>query len=111
MSTAATFWCTAAIGALAGSGFPLHAAAATLVVVALHLGVRPLGRWIDARTRKTADVEISYRIRVACERRQEAVVRTILLRHVNSHPTMTVQGISTQDAPPSFLLDPPSAEK
>ena len=25
------------------------------------------------------------------------MVRTILLRHVNSHPTMVVQGISTQD--------------
>ena len=98
MSTAATLWCTAAVGAAAGAGFPLHAAVGTAVVLALHLGLRPVGRWIDASTRKTTDVEISYRIRVACERRQEAVVRNILLRHINSHPTMTVQGISTQDA-------------
>ena len=52
---------------------------------------------IDARTRKAIDVETSYRIRVVCERRQEAVIRTILLRHVNSHPAMMVQGFSTQD--------------
>ena len=97
MNTAATLWCTAAVGALAGAGFPLHAAAGTLVILALHLGLRPAGRWIDARTRKAADVETSYRFRVVCERRQEAVVRTILLRHVNAHPAMTVQGVATQD--------------
>ena len=97
MSTAATLWCSAAVGALAGAGFPFHAAAGTVIVLAMHLGLRPAGRWIDARTRKTTDVETAYRIRVLCERRQEAVVRTILLRHINSHPAMTVQGISTQD--------------
>lgn len=98
MSTAATLWCSAAVGAVAGAGFPLHAAVCTAVVLALHLGLRPVGRWIDARTHKNADVETAYRIRVACRRRDEAVIRTIMLRHVNAHPSMTVQGISTQDA-------------
>jgi putative Mg2+ transporter-C (MgtC) family protein len=97
MNTAATLWCTAAVGVLAGAGFPLYGAAGTLVILALHLGLRPAGRWVDARTRKTMDVETSYRIRVVCERRQEAVVRTILMRHVGAHPALTLQGIATQD--------------
>jgi putative Mg2+ transporter-C (MgtC) family protein len=98
MNTAATLWCTAAVGALTGAGFPIHAVVGTLVVLAINLGLRPVARWTDARTRKTTDVETSYRIRVVCERRQEAVVRTILLRHVNAHPAMMIQGVSTQDA-------------
>lgn len=98
MNTAATLWCTAAIGVLSGAGYPLHAAVGALIVLAVHLGLRPVDQWADARTRKRMNVEISYRICVVCERRQEAVVRTILLRHVNSHPAMTVQGFATQDA-------------
>ncbi|HVS35362.1 MAG TPA: MgtC/SapB family protein [Gemmataceae bacterium] len=98
MSTAATLWCVAAVGALAGAGFPLHAAVGTAFVLALNVGLRPIGRWIDARMQYATDVETAYRIRVVCERRQETLVRSILVRHINSHPTMMVHGITTQDA-------------
>jgi putative Mg2+ transporter-C (MgtC) family protein len=97
MNTAATLWCSAAVGALCGAGFAVHALVGTLAVLALHLGLRPLSHRIDARLRKAVEVEATYRMRVVCPDAQEAVVRTILLRHVNSHATMVVQGISTQD--------------
>src|SRR5437660_8165657 len=42
MNTAATLWCSAAVGALAGCGRLLEAFAATLGVLGLHLGLRPL---------------------------------------------------------------------
>ncbi len=97
MNTAATLWCSGAVGALAGSGFPGYALVGTAIVLILHLGLRPLARWVD-KSRKTAtDVEVSYRMRVVCGERDQSVVRTILLRHVNSRPNMTVQGISNQD--------------
>jgi putative Mg2+ transporter-C (MgtC) family protein len=98
MNTAATLWCTAAIGALSGSGFPLHALIGTGVILAVHLGLRPLALWVDAHSKRTGDVETLYRMRVVCADKQEGLVRTILLRHVNAHAHMTVQGISTQDA-------------
>jgi putative Mg2+ transporter-C (MgtC) family protein len=97
MNTAATLWCSGAVGAMSGSGFPLYALVGTMIVLTLHLVLRPVGLWID-RGRKTAtDVEVSYRMRVVCGEREQSLVRTILLRHVNSRPNMTVQGISTQD--------------
>jgi putative Mg2+ transporter-C (MgtC) family protein len=40
---------------------------------------------------------MAYRIRVVCGEKEQGVIRTILLRHVNAHPKMTVQGISTLD--------------
>ena len=43
-------------------------------------------------------VEVSYRMKVLCGEREQGIIRTILLRHVNSHPKMSVQGIATQDA-------------
>jgi len=97
MATAATLWCSAAIGTLSGAGYPLHALIGTLVVLILHVFFRPIGRWIDARVRLAVNIEVSYRMRVICDEKHEGIIRTILLRHVNTHPGMTIQGISTQD--------------
>ncbi|AZB42099.1 MgtC/SapB family protein [Bacillus sp. FJAT-42376] len=47
LDTAATLWCSAAVGTLAGSGFLLLAAAGTAVVVAVNSILRPMAKWID----------------------------------------------------------------
>src|ERR1700751_1120175 len=46
LNTAATLWCSAAVGMLAGAGHPLHAALATSFVVLVNLTLRPLVRII-----------------------------------------------------------------
>ncbi|HUE12773.1 MAG TPA: MgtC/SapB family protein [Planctomycetaceae bacterium] len=97
LATAATMWCSAAVGTLAGLGFVIQGAIGTGVVLFVHLALRPLVRKIEAKTKGTGDVETFYRVRVVCPNDQLAVVRNIFMRHVNSQPTMTVQGISTQD--------------
>ncbi len=56
-----------------------------------------LGRWIDGRVRLAVNVEMVYRLRVICDQKHEGIIRTILLRHVNTHPGMTIQGIAMQD--------------
>jgi putative Mg2+ transporter-C (MgtC) family protein len=98
MNTAATLWCSAAIGILAGFGLLPYAAIGTLVVLCIHVGLRPASRWVEARRKNAEDVEVSYRLHVVCEEKEQGVVRAILLRHVNSKPMMAVQGIATQDA-------------
>jgi len=98
MNTAATLWCTAAVGTLAGAGFPVHGLIGTATVLGLHVGLRPVARLIDARMKTAVDVEMFYQMRVVCREDQESLVRTILLRHVNSIPKMTIQRISTQEA-------------
>lgn len=97
LSTAATLWCSAAIGALAGAGFPLHALIGTAIILLLNLAVRPVSMWIDARRRTAVNVEVAYRVHVTCQSQQEGLIRTILARHINSHPSMTLQGISIQE--------------
>jgi uncharacterized membrane protein YhiD involved in acid resistance len=47
LNTAATLWCSAAVGLLAGSGHPLHAALATSFVVLVNLTLR---RWFGSST-------------------------------------------------------------
>src|SRR5271170_3362123 len=40
LNTAATLWCSAAVGTLAGAGFPLHSLIGTLTLLEVHLGLR-----------------------------------------------------------------------
>ena len=42
------------------------------------------------------DVETNYEMRVTCQEEKERLIRTILVRHINGHPRMTLQGISSK---------------
>jgi putative Mg2+ transporter-C (MgtC) family protein len=115
MNTAATLWCTAAVGTLAGAGFPVHGLIGTVTVLGLHLSLRPVARRIDARLKTALDVETLYQMRVVCREQQEGMVRTVLFRHVNSLPKMTIQRISTkvveQDGQATVVADIFSVER
>jgi putative Mg2+ transporter-C (MgtC) family protein len=97
MNTAATLWCSAAIGTLAGSGLLAESALGTAAVLFIHLSVRPFIRRIEARLKTVVEVETVYRIRVVCQSQEATLIRTILMRHINSQPPMTIQGLSAQD--------------
>ena len=97
LATAATMWCSAAVGTLAGLGFLVQGLIGTGAVLLIHLALRPLVWKIEAKTKTMKEVETVYRMRVLCPNDQAAVIRTIFMRHVNAQPAMTVQGISTQD--------------
>ncbi|MFE7428072.1 MgtC/SapB family protein [Streptomyces sp. NPDC057545] len=47
LNTAATLWCSAAVGVLAASGRLALAALGTLTVLGIHLLLRPAGRLLD----------------------------------------------------------------
>jgi putative Mg2+ transporter-C (MgtC) family protein len=98
INTAATIWCSGAIGALSGGGFLLQAATGTVAILFVHTALRPVVRRIEAQKRTAPDVETYYRLRVTCLRPQEAVIRTVLLRHVGGNPHMSLQGLSTEEA-------------
>jgi putative Mg2+ transporter-C (MgtC) family protein len=97
MNTAATLWCSAAVGTLAGMGYVPHAALGTAAVLLIHFSMRPIVSRIDARTKVSGEIDTLYRVRVVCPTSQEGIIRAIFLRHINSQPNMTVQGIATED--------------
>jgi putative Mg2+ transporter-C (MgtC) family protein len=80
LNTAATLWCSAAVGLLAGSGHPLHAALATAFVVLVNLILRPLVRIINRQPFVQAETDFHYRVRVVCRSPEEAHVRALLLQ-------------------------------
>ncbi len=97
MNTAATIWCSGAVGTLAGSGFPFEAAVGTVTILIVHILLRPIARWIEARRQVVVDVETYYLIRVGCRNDHEAVVRMILLRHVGGHRGLSIQSLATEE--------------
>jgi putative Mg2+ transporter-C (MgtC) family protein len=97
MNTAATIWCSGAIGSLSGGGFLLEAAIGAATVLFVHTALRPVVRWIEARKRTATDVETYYRLRITCSPSDESVIRQVLLRHVGGHLRMNLQALSTED--------------
>ncbi|MBV8566150.1 MAG: MgtC/SapB family protein [Methylobacteriaceae bacterium] len=86
LNTAATLWCSSAVGVLAGGGYYLYAALSAAFVVAVNLLLRPLVNAINRQPLESAEVETTYLVTVICRGAEEAHVRALLL-----------QGFSTGD--------------
>jgi putative Mg2+ transporter-C (MgtC) family protein len=80
LNTAATLWCSAAVGVLAGAGFPAYAALATAFIVFVNLLLRPIVSFINRQPLMSPEVEISYGLSVTCRSPDEAHVRALLLQ-------------------------------
>jgi len=104
MNTAATLWCSAAVGAMIGSGLPGEAALGALAVILTNFWLRPVVRRIEGWSRGSAEIETAYRLRVVCERKQEDTIRLLLAQHIEAQKTLFLQGISVADSGSDSLL-------
>jgi putative Mg2+ transporter-C (MgtC) family protein len=80
LNTAATLWCSAAVGVLAGSGYPLYAALATGFVVFVNLLLRPIVKFINRQALGSTELEIGYLVSVTCRSPDEAHIRALFLQ-------------------------------
>lgn len=92
LNTAATLWCSAAVGVLAAAGHLLFAFIATVTVVGTHLLGRPLGRLVDRDHHIEEDErQQPYRLQVICRPKSEKDVRTQIVQ--SAGPTdITLRG-------------------
>jgi putative Mg2+ transporter-C (MgtC) family protein len=97
LNTAATLWCSGAIGSLCGAGFPQAALVGMVAVLAVLLSLRPVVLWMEARRETALDIETYYRLTVECASENDALVRGILLRHASDYPRMSLRALSTAD--------------
>jgi putative Mg2+ transporter-C (MgtC) family protein len=80
LNTAATLWCSAGVGMMAGHGAWDHAVLLTGLVVFVNLGLRPLVKLLKRYTRAGVPVVRAYRVLVTVNPSQEAEVRGLMLR-------------------------------
>ena len=80
LNTAATLWCSAAIGVLAGGGYLLYATVATGFVVFVNLLLRPIVNFINRQPLTSTELEVSYVVSLTCRSPDEAQLRALLLQ-------------------------------
>ncbi|MFK0292930.1 MgtC/SapB family protein [Streptomyces sp. NPDC090442] len=99
LNTAATLWCSAAVGALAGTGLYVVAALGTIGVVGANVFLRPLARGLDRGTRAGAGAEVAtdYHFEVICTEPEEAHVRTLVVQAV-TRPGFLLRSVRSEDA-------------
>jgi len=68
LNTAATLWCSAAVGACAGAGQILDAVFMTALLMIINLLLRPLSWYIDRRSLAALDTHRLYRLRLFSDR-------------------------------------------
>ncbi|MBV8062820.1 MAG: MgtC/SapB family protein [Nevskia sp.] len=81
LNTAATIWCSAAVGSLAGLGELVPATIAALVVLGTNVVMRPLVYLINRQPLAAGnEVETCYLVEVECKPRVETHIRNSLLQ-------------------------------
>ena len=87
LNTAATLWCSAAVGTLAGYGMYGSAITGGIAVIAANVLLRPIGKALNRGT-GTADADITYLFRISARTDQEAHMRALLLHSLSGQPLL-----------------------
>ena len=96
LNTAATLWCSAAIGVLAGAGYLAYAALATGFVVFVNLLLRPIVNFINRQPLVASEIETGYLIVLTCRAEDEAHIRALLLQGL-AGATSALRGLDSSD--------------
>ncbi len=99
LNTAATLWCSAAVGAFAGSGLPGEAAALTIFVLSGNTLLRPLVNWVNRRPATAAATEARYALFVVCDPDHVSDVRDLIEEELTraNYPLREVEVVSKTD--------------
>jgi len=87
LNTAATLWCSAAVGALVGYGMYGSATIAAIAVLGANVGLRPVEKVLN-RGNGAAEEEVTYLFRMTARADQEAHLRALLLQSLSGHPLL-----------------------
>lgn len=89
LNTAATIWCSSAVGTLAGSGFYWPALVGSAAIVAINICLFPLVRLINRQPVNQAEQEYKYTLSITCSGHQETHLRALLVQLATvSHLTL-----------------------
>jgi len=81
LNTAATIWCTAAIGVLTSSGYILYASLATALLITVNVIFRPISNKINPIFDETGKC---YQIMAVCDEDKRMLIRSIIMNHISS---------------------------
>ncbi|MFJ9097307.1 MgtC/SapB family protein [Streptomyces sp. NPDC102405] len=101
LTTAATLWCAAAVGSLAGAGMEVMAIIGCVAIIATNTLLRPLGRFVNGRQRRVGapmqqadddDVPTDFMLEVVTTDKSEPRIRALVLQAVD-RPEYTLRSL------------------
>jgi putative Mg2+ transporter-C (MgtC) family protein len=96
LNTAATIWCSAAIGVLTGFGHPLLSLILAVAVLLANIALRPLSYRLNPALAGSTPIETAYEISLNCRMNDEAHMRALLLASI-SQSNAALQSIHSED--------------
>ncbi|GIM29294.1 membrane protein [Clostridium polyendosporum] len=96
LNTAATLWCTAAVGVLTSSGYILYAIISALIVVISNTALRPIARKMYNIENNVIDEEVVYEINIKCSEQQEFHIRSLLM-HMVTEEKILLSNLESND--------------
>ncbi|WP_448519684.1 MgtC/SapB family protein [Rhodoflexus sp.] len=104
LNTAATIWCSAAVGALAGVGFHAEATVVAVAVMLTHLLLRPLGLQLNNFSfKKEENGSFFYVIKLRCKEQVENHLRVLILDVLKKDPHLQLRALkSTDNGSPAY---------
>jgi putative Mg2+ transporter-C (MgtC) family protein len=103
LNTAATLWCSAAIGTVAGYGMYGSAITGAIAVIATNVCLRPIGKALNRGT-GTADADITYLFRILGRADQESHMRALLLHSLGGQPLL-LKSLKSEDVEPTGKVE------
>jgi len=88
LNTAATLWCTAAIGTLAGLGHTTLSSLGTLAVLIANVFLRSVAQRINGTAVEAPEEVVLYLFECICRTRDEAHIRALLLQNIAPTPLL-----------------------
>jgi putative Mg2+ transporter-C (MgtC) family protein len=105
LNTAATLWCSAAVGATASAGRASTALTLCLIVIGVNLLLRPATMFIDRMSGlRFTGTEVAYVIRISCAECEEARLRAVLLKEI-ADAGLTLHELESANSVPSGTVE------
>ncbi|SEW57488.1 MgtC/SapB family protein [Chitinophaga arvensicola] len=106
LNTAATLWCSAAVGALCGSAYYWEAAIGSSFIILTHVLMRPVGvRLSRLPIDREMSTQVGYILSIHCRQDVENHLRVLLLQHTNDDHKLLLRSLkSTDNTDPSLAL-------
>jgi putative Mg2+ transporter-C (MgtC) family protein len=86
LNTAATLWCSAAVGLLAGEGFALYGLMAAGLVLGANTALRPIVHAINRQPIESTEEEQHYLVSIDCRAARASDIRSLLVREFAAVP-------------------------
>ena len=88
LNTAATLWCSAAVGLLAGEGYAIYGLLAAVLVIGANTALRPIVHAINRQPVDFTEEEQHYRIAIECHAARASDIRAQLAKDVEGVPDL-----------------------